>query len=68
MSNSTAESKESVNVRASGYWSVRDEILKAIRLSDEDALKAFEAYHPDVFKNVLAQAKNWTKRYGKKSG
>lgn len=58
------QDRETVDVRASGYWNVRAEMLKALRLGDDDALLELARRNPQVYRNLTQQAKNDSrKRY-----
>lgn len=65
MSSDKTHQTESVDVRVSGYWNVRDEMLKALRLGDDAALLELAKRNPQVYRNITQQAKNAIRRkYG----
>ena len=48
--------------KAASYWEIRAEILHALACNDDDALMRLARMYPKVFSNVVAQARNATRK------
>lgn len=40
------------------YWEVRSRILRAVASGDEEAVNSYATSHPELFKQLVTQAKN----------
>lgn len=48
--------------QTASYWEVRAAILAALAANDDDEVMRLARLYPTVFSNVVAQAKNATRR------